>query len=317
VFAFTGTEVQPGRDVTITASYRGTLVGWTAPDVSTVVDVEQPPPPPVGPGTPSVTCSANPTTVNDGGNVTLTGRALYNGVGAPGSIVFQYSRDGGAWTSWRTYTVPASGTVTATWASNSPDAAWRWRVFYDSSSPSTVTDGTSAAVTVDVRKKTTKTRTYNTNATRSYQGDGDARSVEQMYQGYYDGTNGDQRSVACFAIPTADWSGWTITKVEAYFYFDHWGNGAGGTAKIGSHTYTSPPASSPRITARQSVSGWGRDVGKWVDITSWGKGLATGSLKGVALGPANSTDTLKFYGYAHGDGQGNEPKIRITGYKYQ
>lgn len=115
-----------------------------------------------------------------------------------------------------------------------------------------------------------------------------------------------------YGINPASWSGWSITQVAAYLYYDHWYSAAGGTAVLGWHQYGSPPASSPGIGVAQHVGGWPRNYGQWVDITSWGQGFATGNLLGLAIGPAPDNGS-GYYGSAHGQGEANPSRIRISG----
>ena len=102
--------------------------------------------------------------------------------------------------------------------------------------------------------------------------------TSDLYQGYVSGTNGDQRSLAGFTIPDADWYGWSITKVEVQLKFMDWWKSSGGTALIGSHNHSSEPGGNPNISARRTKKGgWKKGEKKVGNITGWGKGLATGT----------------------------------------
>lgn len=52
---------------------------------------------------------------------------------------------------------------------------------------------------------------------------------------------------------------------------------------------------------------WGRNVGKWIDITSI---FDSTSWRGVALDP-NST-SLDYYGRAEGVGEEHPPQLKVT-----
>ena len=136
-------------------------------------------------------------------------------------------------------------------------------------------------------------------------------------QGYLGPVHGNQRGLAGgFGISTGEWSGWTVTKVEVQLNFDVWLQGTG-TAKIGSHKHTSRPASDPDTNSgRTTVTGWRAGQSKWVNVTSWGKGLASNTLKGVVIGPGPD-QSGRYYGVASGADKATRPQIRITGYRWE
>lgn len=235
----------------------------------------------------------------------------------PGTITWQYSTNGGtSWANWYTDSL-VKGVARRAWKSEKPDLNWVWRARYNPAVNSGYVLTTSDPVGVDVQKNVTQVRAYPVAWSQAYDGNGAARSgVALLVQGRHpSGTYGDQRSLAGFTVPPEHWAGWTVTKVEAYLYYETWAQ-TQGIAKIGSHAYTAAPASAPVITARQNVTGWKPRQGRWVDITGWGKGLATGAIKGIATGPAKSTSAA-YYGYAHGKGSRYPTQIRITGSRWQ
>jgi hypothetical protein len=314
-----GDDLNPGTYDGWTLVYGGLLGSWKASEaeVPTITVTE----PDTAPGEVKATVSlgVSPTNVREGSAVTLSASAvLTDGDRAPnGTFTFQVSRNNGS--SWSTVATKSvtDGDATATWSATRPSDPCRFRVTFDASK-SGVANVTSGTKSVDVLGKTTRTRTYSCSWAATYRSSGAKRTdTSDLFQGYISGTNGDQRGLAGgFGISAGEWDGWTVTKVEVFLKYHHWWSASGGTALIGSHTYSSEPESNPSVNARRTkVTGWKRDQGKWVDITSWGKGLATGSLKGVCIGPAGSTGTA-YYGTAYGTGS-SRPQLRITGYRWE
>lgn len=170
----------------------------------------------------------------------------------------------------------------------------------------------------------TYTKTYNATWSRSWTGsDSTYETNGTLAQGYntYYTPNGNMKSWIGFDYSQiqSDLTGATVKKVEVYLYFWHWYSAAGGTAVLGYHnsTATSAPSydASKDAVDEERVSGWGRNVGKWVDITSSGlftaDGWRTGAHRGIVIGPGPSTSTT-YYGKAYGNTESNEPKLRIT-----
>ncbi|MFJ8314070.1 hypothetical protein [Streptomyces sp. NPDC094147] len=129
----------------------------------------------------------------------------------------------------------------------------------------------------------------------------------QMMQGYYSGTNGTQASLVGFpSALAADLAGAKIESVELYLYFEHWYSNSGGRAVIKAHSHASRPSAFSSDGASISVN-WGRNEGKWVDIT---RVFDETRWRGIALDPANSAST--YYGRAQGVGQANPPMLRVV-----
>ncbi|WP_179199781.1 hypothetical protein [Streptomyces sp. NRRL B-24572] len=126
-------------------------------------------------------------------------------------------------------------------------------------------------------------------------------------QGYYSATNGMQSSLIGFSSTLAtDLAGTTINKAEIYLYFDHWYSNAGGKAVIKAHKHASRPSTFSCDSEAMTVS-WGKNVGKWVDITAV---FDSTSWRGIALDPNNSSTT--YYGRARGYGETYPPQLRVT-----
>lgn len=162
----------------------------------------------------------------------------------------------------------------------------------------------------------TYTKTYLANWSGSYQSDGDNRNISECYQGYYSGTNGNQYSLIGLPYATiqSDLSGATINKVEVYLNNNHWYQNAGGTAVIGTHTYSSEPSTASLANVNEDInrSSFTYGQAKWVTVSnSIGTALKNNTAKGIALGPGPSTSTA-YYGYFAGNGQSGEPRVRIT-----
>ncbi|MGI5526819.1 hypothetical protein ACQEVX_05130 [Streptomyces syringium] len=130
---------------------------------------------------------------------------------------------------------------------------------------------------------------------------------DKLMQGYYSENHGTLAALAGFPADVArDLSGATIQRVEVFLYFDHWYSSSGGTAVIKTHGHGSRPSSFSSNSASKPVS-WGRNEGKWVDITNL---FDPAKTRGIALDPNSTSDT--YYGRAHGVGQANPPQLKIT-----
>ena len=265
--------------------------------------------------TTAVTIAASDLDVHAGDNVVLT--ATVTPVGVTGSIRWQLNRnDGAGWLDWDGHdsaVSPTTGKASATWGTGTTPSV-SWRAVYVPTAGSAFAGAQSGSITVTVRQKSTQTRTYSATWGATYQQDGDKRSdTSDLYQGYYSGTNGNQRSLAGFASMAGDWGGATITKVEVRLTTPHWNSASGGTAVIGSYTGGSEPGSWPSsgVNDDRTRAAFDRGETRWVNITDWGKGFATGAIRAIALGPGPSTSST-YYGYATGTGS-DRPQIRITG----
>ncbi|MFD7334940.1 hypothetical protein ACFV98_02905 [Streptomyces violascens] len=153
------------------------------------------------------------------------------------------------------------------------------------------------------------TRTYPAAWSGSYANRGSYNSYygNAMMQGYISSTNGTQASLVGFPSSlTSDLSGAKIQKAELFLYFEHWYYNDGGTAVIKAHSHAARPSSFSCDSQSMAV-GWGKNVGKWVDITSI---FDSTSWRGIALDPNNTS--LSYYGRARGYGQDNPPQLRVT-----
>jgi hypothetical protein len=261
---------------------------------------------PVIAATPTTTALAvSATAVNKGSNVTFT--ATVSGAPSEGTVTFQYL-SGSTWVNGGSAAV-AGGKATFTTA---PGATTSYRAVY-SGGPN-FGGSTSGNVAVTVRTQKTATKTVAASWSKTYQGNGTARTVSEVYQGYYSSTNGNQRGLIGFpalGLP----AGSTVTKVEVYLYAAHWGDSGGGTGVFGWHGYSSAPSSyTTGGSQNQTRVAWTTKTGgKWVTMASGcHAGFASGSIKGIIVGPGVTTSTTGYYGYFNGNGQANEPQLKVT-----
>jgi hypothetical protein len=162
----------------------------------------------------------------------------------------------------------------------------------------------------------TYVKTYAANWSETFQSDGDGRNISEMYQGYYSGTNGNQYSLCGMPYSTiqTDLSGATVKKVRLYLNNNHFYNNSGGTAIVGTHTYTSEPSSASLSNVSENLASFSFAKGeaKWVTLpNSIGTAFKGGTARGIALGPGPSTSAT-YYGYFAGNGQSGEPVLEIT-----
>lgn len=176
-----------------------------------------------------------------------------------------------------------------------------------------------------VAPTTQKTWTGNATTNASYDGSNSNRGVAELYCGYFSSTNGNQKSLWYFAVPTEIRGCVSIDKVELSVYSRHHFLNSGGKFGVVVHHGSYPssfPGTFPGSTGifvelDAPKPGW-LGGAQWVDVTNyttpgrttvkeefrtntaWGFGLAA---------PSTSTN---YYGYADGVGQTNPPAIRIT-----
>lgn len=158
----------------------------------------------------------------------------------------------------------------------------------------------------------TYVKTFTSTGAKCYMGNNSADSsqgVSDMKQGYssYDG---DSKSVWVFPSMTSTLAGATVTRIRVYLYANHWYYNSGGTAKIDVHGASSLPASWPPVSLANGVdsTGWPKPGGRWVTLpTSLHAGFIAGTYKGIAVGPAGTTNLL-YYGRFNRDGA----KIEVT-----
>ena len=315
-FALGGNQLTVGSHV-LTLAYSGAWPDYLAAAVDTrpvtVGDPSKPGDPPLS----SISVTVSTHAVNEGQKVThyaLVG--MTRGASRAGRVYFQVSRDvGKTFTEYARVTTGAhAAEVSAQWPAVDGTRPVRLRARFDPDLAGAATVG--GAQDVDVLAKAEKTLGYPCTWDATYNGNGNLdTTAKPIWQGYAEPSKGNQKGLAGFAIPPADWAGWTVTKVELWLHSGTW-KGSSGNMRIGSHPHISAPPSAPSIYAgRTVVTGWKEDQGKWVNITSWGKGLATTVLKGIVLGPGRDPSNI-WRGWAYGYGN-DGPVVRITGYRWE
>lgn len=167
---------------------------------------------------------------------------------------------------------------------------------------------------------TTYTKSYTATWCGRYNGSGSKiSSNSDIYQGQYDGTNGNQKSIIGFdsAQIRSDLSGATVSKITLTLKNKHWYNNAGGTAVVGTHNSSagSAPSTCPTLTDDLNrYSQWPK-LATWavtLDNTDFGVALKNGTARGVCIGPGPSTNH-EYYGYFAGSNGGTgAPKLTIT-----
>ena len=153
----------------------------------------------------------------------------------------------------------------------------------------------------------TKTVTYSSTSVQSYLGNNAQYNYNagKGYQGLQPGTaNGNLKSLWTFPSLTSLLTGATVNKIEAYFYFEHWYSGSGGTARIVAHGNSGQPTTYSSLILAISSPNWPRGAGRWVTIpSSLYAGFKSGTYKGFGL---EGDGTYNTYGIA------NAAKIRVT-----
>jgi hypothetical protein len=159
-------------------------------------------------------------------------------------------------------------------------------------------------------------KTYACTGSDSYQENGTNRGIDELYQGRYSTTNGNQFSMMAFPFSTiqSDLAGSTINKVELFLTNKHFYSNSGGEAIIGTHNQSPISGNHPSSQINDNLSSPSFALGqaKWVTLpNSIGNALRDNTAKGIALGPGPSTNIV-YYGYFAGNGQSGEPQLRIT-----
>lgn len=160
------------------------------------------------------------------------------------------------------------------------------------------------------------TYTYGCADSSSFQQSGTNRGVQEMYQGYYSGTNGNQYSMVRWdtGIIGPNLAGATIDRVRILLKNTHSYLNSGMTCYVGSHNQSNLNGShsSGQITTGLATVAFSKGQQLWFDVpVSLGEGMRDGTKKGIAIGPAPNT-SQNHYGYFAGFGQSNAPQIEIT-----
>jgi hypothetical protein len=155
---------------------------------------------------------------------------------------------------------------------------------------------------------------YNADWSQAYQGDNSKNTFNaKPKQGYYSGTNGNQRSLIGFPSSTivSDIGSGTVDKVRVYLYFDHWYYNSGGTAIIGHHGHSSEPSTFSATTDVVRSDNWPKPGGRWVTYSHSLSEWKSGAKKGISIGPGPST-SREYYGSIRGANESSKPRLEIT-----
>lgn len=264
------------------------------------------------------TLVASPSSVAPGGTVTLTA-TVKRSTGAAvtaGSVKFQwYGSMSGASPTWHDVdTEPASP-----WSvqSGAIPASTPFRALYLGSG--SYLPSTSPTVTVSASTVKTYVKTYACAWSQSYDSDNTKRTDSaHLYQGYYSGTHGNQRSQFgwAYAAVAADLAGATLIKAEIYLNCLHWGPDSGGTVMLGYHNNTAAPTIfgvGAYGGYNLQAAGWTAKTGaKWIVLNATLLAqIAALRARGLTIGPPAS-NALEYYGYFAGNGETGEPVLRLT-----
>ncbi len=176
------------------------------------------------------------------------------------------------------------------------------------------------APVVVTKPKIEYTKNYSCTWSGTYRSNGDYSSSHgnTMVQGDSGADNwlNDARSLCGFNYSQimSDTRGSTIKACYVTLYANHWYWNDGGTARIGTHNYTSRPGSwsGSRVDEQRiSSSNWPKPGKRKVNLgTGIGNDFKSGAAKGIALGPTSGSKTQ--YGKFNGNGQSNEPVLTIV-----
>lgn len=163
----------------------------------------------------------------------------------------------------------------------------------------------------------TYTKTYSCTWSGNYNGSGTRLTTNNdVFQGQYDATNGNQKSMIGFDYTTiaSDLTGATITKVQLTMTDKHWYYNDGGTAIVGTHNQavSSAPSTWSGTSSINTYASWPKGGTLAVVLNnSIGTAIQAGTAKGIVLGPGTSTNKL-YYGYFAGQNSTSRPKLTIT-----
>lgn len=163
-----------------------------------------------------------------------------------------------------------------------------------------------------------QTTAWTSNASQSYRSNLNQRSTSWLYQGYWDGTYGEQRSMIFWddANMRSVLSGRTIESTKLTIRWEHWYYGGGGTSRYGSHNASATPATWSQNYAYSAYSGHSVQSYRTTTQTITMDNVLANYIrdninKGVTIYAGNTS--LTYYGYAHGHTSGTQkPVLTIT-----
>ena len=188
------------------------------------------------------------------------------------------------------------------------------------STSSGATAGTSVKPTA--ASPTKHVTSFNATYSRTYNGNGSTTWDDSAYcyQGRYDTNRDNTRSLVGFNFGSIESTLAGATKITGKFTFKvaHSYYNSGCTAVIGSHKYTSKPATWSSANVFENQMRRGSCVAGHtytVNLSAWQCwAFRTGAITGMAFGPGPSTSRT-YYGYMYGATQGGKPSLTFTYYK--
>lgn len=150
------------------------------------------------------------------------------------------------------------------------------------------------------------TQSYKSNNTPSSLGSGFA---DDLYYGYGDSFNGNQRSMAGWGLPGDIVNCYAVDRVELHIYNKHTWNNSGADCWFGVHGWTGVPGTFQQSAGGLAVYHMSKPGWLDVDATGWLAGQLRAGAKGITLGPAPSNANA-YYGYAAGV-RGPRPLIKV------
>jgi hypothetical protein len=190
---------------------------------------------------------------------------------------------------------------------------------YKPASPGTLsTSGTDGGSTAPPQTQT-YTKTYNANASRWYNGNGNQKSGQDPDFNNVGNTptsaDGNRRSAFWFndgAIRN-DLAGAEVTKAEIYLYFESGGNDK--TVVIGTHGDSAQSSDwgliGGKVADQVRSANWDSGSGRWVSLPASLDGWRTGARRGIIIGPG-VTDSATYAGAIKGVNLSVRPILRIT-----
>lgn len=150
--------------------------------------------------------------------------------------------------------------------------------------------------------------------TQSYKQNGQFSSLgsgfsDDLYYGYGDSFNGNQRSMAGWNIPGNVYGAYAVDRVELHFYNKHAWYNTGADCWFGVHSESGKPGTFRQERGGQALYRLPKPGWMHLDVTWWLAQHLKNGAKGITLGPGPNNDKL-FYGFAAGV-RGPRPVLKV------
>lgn len=159
------------------------------------------------------------------------------------------------------------------------------------------------------------TTTFPCKWAQSYKGNGTKRTdTTRMYQGQYNSTNGNHKSIMCFDDDGSlknELQNAQILEVKLWLKNDHWYWSSGGTMFLGTHNHKTKPNTYTYYQKNITSQHFKRDESKWITLPTYiGEYIRDDKITGFTL-HSDSSDK-SYYGYFYGVGDtSTAPKLSI------